>query len=121
MQNSVIFVKRHLEINIWKIKTGKVRDRCHYTGEYRGAVHRICNVKYSAPKEIPITLHNGSDYDYHFIIRELAEEFEKQITCLGENTEKYITFTVPIEKEASRIDKKIETKLQKINLTYYNL
>ena len=27
------------------------------------------------------------------------------MTCLGENTEKYITFTVPIEKEVTRIDK----------------
>ena len=23
----------------------KVRDYCHYTGEYRGAVHNICNSK----------------------------------------------------------------------------
>ena len=30
----------------------KVRD--HYTGEYRGAAHSICNLKYSVPKEIPI-------------------------------------------------------------------
>ena len=49
--------------------------------------------------------HNGSNYDYHFIIKELAEEFKKQFTCLGENTEKYITFTVPIEKEVTRIGK----------------
>ena len=27
----------------------KVRDHCHYIGEYRGAVHNICNLKYSAP------------------------------------------------------------------------
>ena len=33
------------------------------------------------------------------------EEFKKQFTCLGENTKKYMTFTVPIEKEATRIDK----------------
>ena len=31
--------------------------------------------------------------------RELAEEFQKQFNCLGENTEKYITFTVPAEKK----------------------
>ena len=31
--------------------------------------------------------------------KELAEEFEGQLECLGENTEKYITFSVPIKKE----------------------
>ena len=55
--------------------------------------------------KIPIVFHNGSNYDYHFIIKELAEEFKKQYICLGENTEKYIIFTVPIEKEVTRIDK----------------
>ena len=30
---------------IWKIKKYcKVRDRCHYAGEYRGAAHSICNL-----------------------------------------------------------------------------
>ena len=71
----------------------KVRDHCHYTGEYRGGPHGICNLKYSAPKKIPIVSHNGSNYDNHFIIKELVEEFRKQFTCLGENTEKYITFS----------------------------
>ena len=33
--------------------------------------------------------HNGSNYDYHFIIKDLAEEFKKQFICLGENNEKY--------------------------------
>ena len=46
---------------------------CHYTGEYRGAAHSICNLKYSVPKTIPIAFHSGSNYDYHFIIKELAE------------------------------------------------
>ena len=49
--------------------------------------------------------YNGSNYDYDFIIKDLAEEFKKLFTCLRENTEKYITFTVPIEKEVTRIDK----------------
>ena len=31
-------------------KYPKVRDYCHYTREHRGAVHNICNLKYSAPK-----------------------------------------------------------------------
>ena len=69
-------------------KYRKVRDHCHYTGEYRGAVQSICNLKYIVPKKIPIVFHNGSNYDYHFITKEVAEEFEKQFTCLGEDTEK---------------------------------
>ena len=39
-----------------------------------------------------VVFHNGSTYDYHFIIRPLAKEFVVQFDCLGENTEKYITF-----------------------------
>ena len=52
--------------------------------------------------------HNGSNYYYHFIIKELANEFEWKFTCSGENTEKYISFSVPIEKEVKRISKKDE-------------
>ena len=79
-------------------KYHKVKDHCHYTGKYRGAAHDICNLRYKIPKEIPVVFHNGSTYDYHFIIKELAEEFEGQFECLGENTEKYITFSVTIKK-----------------------
>ena len=28
-------------------KYQKVTNHCHQTGEYRGAAHRICNLKYS--------------------------------------------------------------------------
>ena len=47
----------------------KVRDHCHYTGKFRGAAHNICNLRYKIPKEIPVVFHNGSTYDYHFIIK----------------------------------------------------
>ena len=77
----------------------KVRDHSHYTGKFRGAARSICNLRYKVPQEIPVKIHNGSKYDYHFIIRELAEEFKGQFECLGENTEKYITFSVTIKKE----------------------
>ena len=52
-------------------KYRKARDHCHYTGEYRGARHGICNLKYSVPKEVSIAFPNGSNYDYDFIVREL--------------------------------------------------
>ena len=86
----------------------EVRGHCHYTGKYRGAVHSICNLKCSLPKKIPIVFHNRSNYYDHCIIKQLPEEFEKQFTYLGENTEKYITFTIPIEREVTRIDKNTE-------------
>ena len=80
-------------------KYHKVRDHCHYTGKYGGAGHSICNLRYKIPKEISAILHNGSTYDYHFIIKEIAKRFEGRFDWLGKNTEKYITFSVPIKKE----------------------
>ena len=53
-------------------------------------------------KKISIAFHNGSNYDYHVMAKELAEEFEKQFNCLRE---KKIAFTVPIEKEVRRTNK----------------
>ena len=77
----------------------KVRDHCYFTGKYRGAAHDIFKLRYKVPKEIPVLFHNGSTYDYHFIIKELVEKFEEKFECLGENTEKYITFSVSIKIE----------------------
>ena len=36
---------------------------------------------------------------YHFIIKELVKEFTGNFECLGENTEKYITFSTPSKKK----------------------
>ena len=73
---NVIFAKKKLKI--------KVQNHCDYTGEYRGAQHNICNLKYSVLKKIPIAFHNGSNYDYHkqafiyqsydYIINKLTEK-----------------------------------------------
>ena len=54
----------------------KVRDHCHYTGKYRGAAHSDCNLHYKIPREIPVVFHNGSTYNYHFIIEQLANKFK---------------------------------------------
>ena len=51
--------KKKIENNYVKDKKyRKVRDHCHYTGEYRGAAHRICNLKYTISKTISIAPHN---------------------------------------------------------------
>ena len=53
----------------------------------------IAYVKYSVPKKVSIVFHNGSNYYYHFVIKELVEELKKQ-------------FIVPIEKEGTTIKKR---------------
>ena len=53
-------------------KMRKVRDHCHYTEKYRGAAHSKCNLNNKIVKEIPALFHNGSVYDYHFIIKYLG-------------------------------------------------
>ena len=97
--------KRILKKLSKSINYRKVREHCHYTGKFRRAAHGICNLKFNVPNEIPVAFHNGSNYDYHFIIKELAHEFEGKFECLGKNTEKYKTFSVSIEKEVKEIDK----------------
>ena len=76
----------------------KVKGHCHYTGKFRGAAHSNCNLNYKVPKNILIVIHNAS-YDPHFIINQLAEEFKGELNCIGENMEKYITFSAPIKKK----------------------
>ena len=74
-----ILKKLTKSINYWK-----VRDHCDYTRKYSGAGH-VCNLKFNVPNEIPVVFHGGSNYDYRFTITELANEFDEQCECVGEN------------------------------------
>ena len=58
-----------------------VEDHYRHTSKYRGAAHTICNLKSNVPNEIPVRFHSSSSYDYHFIIKELAKEFEGDFEC----------------------------------------
>ena len=78
----------------------KVKDHCHYTWKFRGAAHSKCNLKYKVLKEIQIIIHNAS-YDTHFMLNQLAIEFKGELNYIGDNMEKYITFSVPIKKEVN--------------------
>ena len=72
-------------------------------------------MRYKIPKEIPIVFPNGSTYDYHFMIKELVKEVDGNFECLGENTEKYITFSVPIKKEIRNKNIEITYKIKLID------
>ena len=86
-------------------KYREVRDHFHDTSEHRGSVLSICNLMYRVPKYIPIIFHDGSNYDYHFVIKEIVQEFDGQFNCLGKNTEKYINFSIPTKKEVLKTDR----------------
>ena len=77
----------------------KVWDHCQYTRKFRETAYRIWNLRYKTPKEIWVVFHNGSTYEYHFIINRLAKEFNGKLDCLRENTEKHIAFSEPVSKE----------------------
>ena len=62
-----------------------------------------------------MVFHNGSTYDYHFKIKEPVREFNGNFECLGENTEKYITFSVPIMKKIENNDLEITCKIKFID------
>ena len=49
-------------------------------------------------KDISTIIHHAT-YDTHFIMNQLAEEFKGELDCIGENMEKYITFSTPIKKK----------------------
>ena len=66
----------------------KVRDHCHMTGEFLGAAHQTCNLLRIDTEEIPIFFHNGTRYDFHFIIAQLDARFEK-ISVLAKNSEQF--------------------------------
>ena len=62
--------------------------------------------------------HNGSTY--HFIIKNTANQSEGQFEFLGENTEKYITLSIPIKKDL--VNGKAKTyKIKFINISLSTL
>ena len=102
----------------------RVRDHCHFTGKYRGAAHRSCNLQFRKPKFTPVIFHNLANYDSHLFIKnrgkkrececnelcnERCDESDKQcekhcecnercdIKCIPNNEEKYISFSKEIE------------------------
>ena len=93
----------------------KIRDHCHYTRKYRGAAHNACNLQYNVPNSIPVVFHNGSSYDFHLIIKQLAHDFKGPFSCLGENTEKCITFSISIFKKTDANDKPIAYQIKFID------
>ena len=77
----------------------KIREHDHSSGKYRGAACKSCNVKEGkARQSIPVFFHNGSNYDFHFIVKPLTKILnevgnENKLDLLSRTTENYIAIT----------------------------
>ena len=87
--------KCHICFKPFKEDNRKVRDHCHYSGQYRGAAHSLCNLQYKIPSYIPVVFHNLAGYDAHLFIRELTNHGKMGV--IAKNTEDYISFSVNVE------------------------
>lgn len=81
-----------------EVNETKVRDHCHLTGEFRGAAHQACNLLYETSKTIPVVFHNLSNYDAHFIIREISTQFSGEVSIIPINDQNYISFTKTVDE-----------------------
>ena len=79
-----------------ELKKDKVRDHCHFTGQYRGAAHNKCNLMCKNPKLLPVIFHNLQGYDAHLFIKQLAR-LEGKLRCIPSTEEKYISFSKTIK------------------------
>ena len=74
----------------------KVRDHCHFTGQYRGAAHNSCNLQCRKPMILPVIFHNLQEYDAHLFIKQLAC-LPGELNCIPSTEEKYISLSKKIK------------------------
>ena len=94
-----------------KFNGDKVRDHCHFTDKYRGALYSKCNLKLGRKSLIiPVFAHNNSGYDSHMFVKRLADT-EGGVSCIADNEKKYITFSKDILVDVVE-DEKVYVKLK---------
>ena len=86
----------------------KVKDHCHFTGEYRGAAHNSCNLQCRKPLILPVIYHNLQGYDAHLFIKQLAV-IKGKLDCIPSTEEKYISFSKKIKVDEYKSRRNAET------------
>lgn len=73
----------------------KCRDHSHQTSEFLGAACQSCNLRKQRPKKLKIFAHNGSRYDFQFIVQALKRFGEKieNLSVLPYNGENFRTIS----------------------------
>jgi hypothetical protein len=71
---------KHCHICKKELGEERMRDHCHVTGKFRG--------------RIPVIIHNARGYDTHLIMQAIGKIQGKQLKCIPNNMEKYISFSL---------------------------
>ena len=75
------------------LRDEKVRDHCHISGKFRGALHFSCNANFKISKKVFVVFHNLKGYDGHLIMKELIN-FDVSIDVIPCGLEKHMAFIV---------------------------
>ena len=86
----------------------KVRDHCHFSGQYRGAAHNSCNLQCRKPMILPVVFHNLQGYDAHLFIKQLSS-IPGELNCIPSTEEKYISFSKKIKVDEYKSKRTGET------------
>ena len=78
---------------LFELMDEKVRDHCHITGKFRGAVHFSCNANFKITKKIPVIFHTLKGYDGHLTMRGLSN-FDVAVDAIPCRLEKYMSIIV---------------------------
>ena len=81
--------------NVFDEGNFKCRDHNHITSKYLGASCASCNLRRKHPSSLKIFVHNGSRYDFHFIVKALGKFTEdiNNIKVLPFNGENFRTIS----------------------------
>ena len=74
----------------------RVRDRCHFTGVYRGVAHNAYNLNYCINRKswkLSVIMHTLKEYDGHPNVTSLKSEFGK-VRVIPQNLEKHLSISV---------------------------
>ena len=98
----------------------KVRNHCHITGKFRGAVHWNCNINFQLTKKVPAIFRNLRGYGSHLIFNEL-DKFDVKFSVIPNGLKKYMTlflyknlvFIDSMQFMDSSLDKLVKNKSDK--------
>ena len=80
-----------------KIDDIKVRDHCHFSGKFRGAAHKSCNLNFKLNYrfKVPVFAHNAEGYDHHLILNEMLknEQLKENINVIARTGERYMSMS----------------------------